>query len=123
MPVNQHGAPAGLMFVARPNDRMPLCWDQLCLQADGSELVYEPSCAFLQLFLVLVISRDTRKPEKRIIILKIVVAHGHKLIGFRNLPTISAVIARDRDTRWTQWREQPPPATTRCVCHCRRNFR
>jgi len=86
------------MFVARPNNRMPLCWNELRLQADGSELVHEPSRALFQLFFVLVVGRNTREPKERIIILKVIIAHGHKLIGFRRLPTICAGVGREQNT-------------------------
>jgi hypothetical protein len=86
------------MFVARPNNRMPLCWNELRLQADGGELVHEPSRAVFQLFFVLVVGGNTRKTKERIIILKVIIAHGHKLIGFRGLPTISAAVGNEQDT-------------------------
>src|SRR6266542_1351035 len=69
--------------------------NELCLQTDARELVYKPSCAVLQLFFVLVIRRNTGKPKERIILLKVIVAHGQKLIGFRCLPTISAQFNAD----------------------------
>jgi hypothetical protein len=96
--VDQNSATSGLMFVARPDDGMPARGNQLCLQTNARELVYEPLCAVLQFFLVLIVSRNTRKAEERIIFLKVVVTHGHKLIGFGSLPTISAGIGRERNT-------------------------
>src|ERR1051325_9289930 len=98
MAVNQNRAAASCMFVVRPNNRMPLCWNELRLQADGSEPVHEPSCALFQLRFVLVVGGNTRKPQERIIILKVIIAHGHKLISFRRLPTISAGVGREQNT-------------------------
>src|SRR5882724_9500603 len=98
MPVNQNRTAASCMLVACPNNRMPLCWNELRLQADGSELVHEPSRALFQLLLVLVVGGNTRKPKERIIILKVIIAHGHKLISFPRLPTISPGVGREQNT-------------------------
>src|SRR6266542_5480077 len=70
------------MFIARPDDGVPARGNKLRLQPDVRELIHEPSCAVLQLFFVLVIGRNTWKPKERIIILNVIIAHGHKLIGF-----------------------------------------
>ena len=89
MPVDQNCPASGLMFVARPDDRVPLRGNELRLQPDARKFFHEPICTLLQLFFVLVISRNTWKSQKRIELLKIIVAHGQKLIGFRRLPTTS----------------------------------
>ena len=78
MSVDQNCAASGLMFVARPNNRMPTRWDELRLQADAREFFHQPPCALLQLLLILIVGRDTRKPQERIIFGKIIVAHGWK---------------------------------------------
>src|SRR5438034_11466005 len=51
MSVDQYCAASGLMFVARPNNRMPTRWDKLRLQADASEFFHHPIVAYSQLFL------------------------------------------------------------------------
>src|SRR6266516_4406220 len=56
MSVDQNCAASGLMFVARPNNRMPTRWDELRLQTNTAELFYEPICALLQFFFVPIIS-------------------------------------------------------------------
>src|SRR6266576_4906342 len=89
MTINQYGPAPGLMFIARPYNRMTFRWYKLRLQTDLVELVHQPVCTLDQLFFVLVISRDARKPQERIILLEIIVAHGEKLIGFCYLPTLS----------------------------------
>ena len=77
------------MFIAGPDDRMTFRRYKLRLQPDPVELVHQPVCTLDQLFFVLVISRDARKPQERILLLEIIVAHGEKLIGFCRLPTLS----------------------------------
>src|ERR1044071_8540783 len=49
---------------------------QLCLQTDPVKLVDQPICTLDQVFLVLVVSRDAWKPQERIILLEIIVAHA-----------------------------------------------
>src|SRR5438876_12015160 len=89
MPVDQNCATSGLMLVVRPDDWVPLRGNELRLHPDARKFFHEPICTLLQLFFVLVISRNTWKSQKRIELLKINVAHGEKLIGFRRLPTTS----------------------------------
>jgi hypothetical protein len=72
-------------------------WDKLRLQADARKSFHEPIGAFLQLFLVLIVGRDTWETQERIIILKIIVAHGQKLIGFSSF-------AYDFRGSWTRTR-------------------
>src|SRR6266481_5131794 len=79
MAVNHNRRTPGPMFIARPDDRMTLCRHKLRLQTDPVELVHQPVCTLGQLFFVLVISRDTRKPQERIILLEIIVAHGARV--------------------------------------------
>src|SRR6266496_18746 len=90
MAVNQDCRASGPMSIARPDNGMMFCRYKLRLQTDPVELVHQPLCTFDQLFLVLVVSRDTRKPQERIILLEIIIAHGGKLIGFCRLPTLSS---------------------------------
>src|SRR5207248_4324368 len=78
MSVDQNCAASGLMFVARPDDRVPLRGNELRLQPDTRELFNEPICTLLQLFFVLVISRNAWETQKRIKLFEIIVAHGHK---------------------------------------------
>src|ERR1043166_5205748 len=111
------------MFVACPDDGMPARGNQLCLQTNARELVYEPLCAVLEFFLVLIVSRNTRKAEERIIFLKVVVTHGDKLVGFRSLPTISAEPGLRRNKTLTRSREPLLRAAVRRVYHCPQNFR
>src|SRR6266567_2270428 len=82
MSVDQNGAAPGLMFVARPDDGMPSRRNKLCLQTNASKSFHEPVRAFGQPLGVLVIRRNAWEPQERIKIFKIIVAHGHKLIGF-----------------------------------------
>src|SRR5437899_9762335 len=82
MSVDQNCAASGLMFVARPNNRMPTRWDELRLQADAREFFHQPTCALLKLLLVLIVGRDTRKPQERVIVCKMIFAHGQKTNGF-----------------------------------------
>src|SRR5678815_1699306 len=89
MAVNHNCRTPGPMFIARPDNRMTFRRYKLRLQADLVELVHQPVCTLDQLFLVLVVSRNARKPQERIILLEIIVAHAGKLIGFRRLPTLS----------------------------------
>src|SRR5207244_11930117 len=102
MPVDQNCPASGLMFVARPDDRVPLRGNELRLQPDARKFFHETICTLLQLFFVLVISRNTWKSQKGIELLKIIVAHGQKLIGFRRLPTTSDGAGRGLDTRSTR---------------------
>src|SRR5207245_3171720 len=89
MAINQHSPAPGPTFIARPYNGMAFRGYKLRLQTDPVELVHQPVCTLDQLFLVLVVSRDTWKPQKRIVLLEIIVAHGQKLIGFCRLPTLS----------------------------------
>src|SRR5882757_11376073 len=89
MTVNHNCRTTGPMFIAGPNNWMTLRRYKLRLQTDPVELVHQPVCTLDQLFFVLVISRDAWKPQERIILLEIIVAHGEKLIGFCRLPTLS----------------------------------
>ena len=78
MSVDQNGATPGLMFIARPNDRVPPRRNKLCFQTNAGKFLHQPSSAFHQLFLVFVVGRNTRKPQERIILFKIIVTHGPK---------------------------------------------
>src|SRR5262249_7131135 len=78
MAVNQNGAPPGLMFVARPDNWMAFRGHELRLQADAVQLLHQPVCALDEFFFVLVVGRNAWKPQERIILLKIIVAHGFK---------------------------------------------
>jgi hypothetical protein len=64
MSVDQNSAAAGLMFVARPDNRMTLGWHELGFQADAREFLHKPVCALLQFFFVLVIGRNAGKPKE-----------------------------------------------------------
>src|ERR1041385_7553830 len=66
------------MFIARPDDRVPFGGNELRLQPDAREFFHEPICTLLQLFLVLIISRNTWKSQKRIELLKILFTHSSK---------------------------------------------
>src|SRR6185312_216811 len=79
MAVNHHCRTPGPMFIARPDDGMTFRGYKLRLQTDLVELVHQPLCAFDQFFFVLVVSRDARKPQKRIILFEIIVAHGERV--------------------------------------------
>src|SRR6266404_98815 len=89
MAINQHGPTPGPMFIAGPHNGMTFRGYKLRLQTDPFELVHQPVCTLDQFFLVLVVSRDTRKPQERIILLEIIIAHAGKLVGFCRLPTLS----------------------------------
>src|SRR5512132_3468363 len=89
MAINQHRPTPGLMFIAGPHNGMTFRGYKLRLQTDSVELVHQPVCTLDQLFFMLVISRDAWKPQERIILLEIIIAHGGKLIGFCRLPTLS----------------------------------
>src|SRR5436190_4648095 len=78
MPVDQNCPASGLMFIARPDDWMPVGGNELCLKPDTCELVHEPIRTLLQLFFVLVISRNAWETQKRIKLFEVIVAHGHK---------------------------------------------
>src|SRR5712672_2893295 len=78
MAINQHGLTPGLMFIARPYNGMTVRGYKLRLQTDPVKLVHQPVCTLDQLFLVLIVSRDAWKPQERVILLKIIVAHGCK---------------------------------------------
>src|SRR6516164_8428935 len=104
MPVDQNCPASGLMFVTRPDDRVPFRRNKLRLQPDARELLHEPICTLLQLFFVLVISRDTWKSQEGIELLKIILTHGDKLIAFSCLPTISTVAGHESDTQSTRER-------------------
>src|SRR5437868_14243432 len=102
MPINQNRATPGLMFVACPNDGMPSRGNKLCLETNTGEFFHQPSCALLQFLLVLIVRRDTRETQAGIILLEVSFTQGHKLIGFRSLPTLSVEPGRGRDKRLTQ---------------------
>src|SRR5438874_9475750 len=89
MAINQHGPAPGPMFIARPYNGMTFRRYKLRLQTDPVELVHQPVCTLDQFFLVLVVSRNARKPQERIILLEIIIAHAGKLVGFCRLPTLS----------------------------------
>src|SRR5437667_12283098 len=98
MAIDQNCRTPGPMFIAGPHNGMTFRGYKLRLQTDPVELVHQPVCTLDQLFLVLVISRDTWKPQKRIVLLEIIVAHPKKLIGFCRLPTLSGE-TRDAQNR------------------------
>src|SRR6478672_9729390 len=98
MAINQNCRTSGPMFVSRPDNGMMFRAYKLRLQTDPVELVHQPLCAFHQLFLVLVVSRDARKTQERIILLEIIIAHVGKLIGFCRLPMLSSA-TRDAQNR------------------------
>src|SRR6476619_4873065 len=89
MAINHNCRTTGPMFIAGPDDGMTFRGYKLRLQTNLVELVHQPVCTPDQLFLVLVVSRDARKPQERIILFEIIIAHGEKLIGFCRLPTPS----------------------------------
>src|SRR4029453_1402332 len=89
MPINHNCWTPGPVFIARPHNGMTFRRYKLRLQTDPVELVHQPVGTLDQFFLMLVVSRDARKPQERIILLEIIVAHGRKLIGFCRLPTLS----------------------------------
>src|SRR5439155_18557494 len=147
MAINQHSPAPGPMFIARPYNGMTFRGYKLRLQTDPVELVHQPVCTLDQLFLVLVVSRDAWKPQERIILLEIIVAHGRKLDG--KTPTFNAQrstphrgrqivgralacqpkITRSRawNVRWTsarnitrtRWREPHPRAARPSGAHSR----
>ena len=79
MAVNQNCRTTGPVFIAGPDDGMTFRRYKLRLQTDPVELVHQPVCTLDQLFLVLVVSRDAWKPQERIILLEIIVAHGARV--------------------------------------------
>src|SRR4029453_16507343 len=101
MAINQNCRTPGPMFIAGPHNGMTFRWHKLRLQTNPIELVNEPVCTLDQLFLVLVVSRDARKPQERIILLEIIIAHGWKLIGFCRLPTLSGETASAQNRKPT----------------------
>src|SRR4030095_10343722 len=101
MPVNQNCATSNLMFVACPDDGMPARRSKLRLQPYAGESFHEPVRAFGHPLSVLVVSRNAWKAQERIKILEVIFTHGHKLIGFRSLPTFSVETGRGRDTGLT----------------------
>jgi len=90
------------MFVARPHDGVTARRNKLRFQTDAGESFHEPVRAFDQPVSVLVVSRNAWKAQERIKILEVIFTHGHKLIGFRSLPTLSVEPGRGRDKRLTQ---------------------
>src|SRR5438067_9435887 len=78
MPIDQNCPASGLVFVARPDDRVSLCGNKIRLQPDARKFFHEPICTLLQLFFVLVISRNAWETQKRIKLFEVIVAHGHK---------------------------------------------
>src|SRR5437867_7788896 len=123
MAINQNCGSAGPMFIAGPDNGMTFRRYKLRLQTDPVELVHQPVCTLDQLFLVLVISRDAWKPQERIILLEIIVAHGEKLIGFCRLPTLSDEVGCGPDKKPTPTRELLPqlasPRVSNYQSHCR----
>src|SRR6266581_7508775 len=89
MAIDQNCRTPGPMFIACPDNGMTVRRYKLRLQTDSVELVHQPVCTLDQFFLVLVVGRDTRKPQERIILLEIIIAHAGKLVGFCRLPTLS----------------------------------
>src|SRR5207249_11266197 len=79
MSVDQYCAASGLMFVARPDNWMAFRGYELCLQANAVQLLHQPVCALDEFFFVLVVGRNAWKTQERIILLKIIVAHGAEL--------------------------------------------
>ena len=79
MAVNQNRRMTGSVFIAGPHNGMPFRGYKLRLQADLVELVHQPVCTFDQFFLVLIVSRNARKPQERIILLKMIIAHAPEL--------------------------------------------
>src|SRR5215469_17405537 len=104
MPVDQHRPASRLMFVARPDDWVPVRGNELRYQPDARKFFHEPICTLLQIFFVLVISRNTWKSQERIELLKIILTHGNKLIAFSCLPTISTAAEHGSDTELTRER-------------------
>src|SRR6266850_1891088 len=90
MAINHNCRTPGPMIIAGPHNGMTFRGYKPRLQTDPVKLVHQPVCTLNQFFLVLVVSRDARKPQERIILLEIIVAHGEKLIGFCRLPTLSS---------------------------------
>src|SRR5205085_12584716 len=89
MAIDQNCRTPGSVFIARPDNGMTFRRYKLRLQTDPVELVHQPVCTLDQFFLVLVVSRNARKPQERIILLEIIIAHAGKLVGFCRLPTLS----------------------------------
>src|SRR6266487_1438689 len=87
MSVDQNGAPPGPMLIVRPNDRMTRRGNELCLQTNTREFLHEPMRTFGQSFGVLVVGRDTWKPQERIKIFKVTWTHADNgRPTFRHLP-------------------------------------
>src|SRR5881392_3250783 len=101
MAINQHSPAPGPMFIARPYNGMTFRGYKLRLQTDPVELVHQPVCTLDQFFLVLVVSRNARKPQERIILLEIIIAHAGKLVGFCFLPTLSGETATAQNKKPT----------------------
>src|SRR6476659_2205916 len=90
------------VFIAGPHNGVTFRRYKLRLQTDPVELVHQPVCTLDQLFFMLVIGRDAWKPQKRIILLEIIIAHGGKLIGFCRLPTLSGETANAQNKKTTR---------------------
>src|SRR5215211_3136032 len=89
MAIDQHCRTPRAMFIARPHNGMTFRGYKLRLKTDSVELVHQPVCTLDQFFLILVVSRDTRKPQEGIILLEIIITHAGKLVGFCRFPTLS----------------------------------
>src|SRR5436305_10595537 len=105
MRVDQNRPTSGLMFVACPDNGMAVRRNKLCLQTNASESFHEPVRAFRHPLSVLVVGRNAWKAQERIKILEVIFTHGHKLIGFHGLPTLSVESGRGRGKR-----RMPQPA-------------
>src|SRR6478752_7482519 len=79
MAVNHNCRTTGPMFIASPDDGMTFRRYKLRLETDPVELVHQPVRTLDQPFFMLVIRRDAWKPQERIILLEIIVAHGERV--------------------------------------------
>src|SRR5437764_13788513 len=105
MPVDQNRTTSGLMFVACPDNGMPVRRNKLCVQTTASESFHESLRAFRHPLSVLVVGRNAWKAQERIKILEVIFTHRQKLIDFHGLPTRSVESGRGRGKR-----RMPQPA-------------
>ena len=76
MTVDQNGAAACLLFVVRPNHRMPRGGTKFGRQTDFGQFFHQPMPALSYLFRVLIVGRDAGKAEELIKIFEVTCAHG-----------------------------------------------
>src|SRR4029078_12758275 len=76
MTVDQNGVAACLLFVVRPNHRMPRGGTEFGGQTNFGQFFYQPMPALSYLFRVLIVGRDAGKAEELIKIFEMTCADG-----------------------------------------------